>query len=103
MSTGDLTDAQWQRLAPVLPPRRPAKGSKGGRPAEDHRRIVNGLLWLDRSGARWRDIPERYGPWQTLATRFYRWQQQGIWPRILDTLQAHTDAAGQLAWEGHSV
>jgi transposase len=103
MSTGDLTDAQWARLAPLLPPQRPIKGSKGGRPAEDHRRIVNGLLWLDRSGARWRDMPERYGKWQTLATRFYRWQRQGIWQRILDALQAEADADGKLDWEVHLV
>jgi transposase len=103
MSYGDLTDAQWQRLEPLLPPQRPAKGSTGGRPAADHRPIVNGLLWLDRSGARWRDIPERYGPWQTLATRFYRWQAQGIWQRILDALPTQADASGDLDWEVHYV
>ncbi len=103
MSTGDLTDAQWERLEPLLPPQRPPKGSKGGRPAVGHRQIINGLLWLDRSGARWRDMPERYGPWQTLATRFYRWQKQGIWQRSLETLQAHADAAGDLDWEVHYV
>ena len=98
-----MTNAQWERLAPLLPPQRAAKGSKGGRPAEDHRRIINGLLWLDRTGAPWRDMPERYGPWSTLSSRFYRWRQQGIWQRILDTLQQAADAAGTVDWEVHYV
>ena len=63
MSRGDLTDAQWARLQPLLPPQRPAKGSKGGRPAEDQRRIINGMLWIDRTGAPWRDLPELFGKW----------------------------------------
>jgi transposase len=66
----DLTDRQWARLAPLLPPQRPPTGSKGGKPFVDHRRVINGLLWLDRTGAPWRDIPERYGPWSTIASRF---------------------------------
>ncbi len=103
MSRGDLTDAQWQRLEPLLPEQRPAKGSKGGRPAEDHRRIINGMLWIDRTGAPWRDLPTRYGPWATVATRFYRWTKSGLWERILHTLQAQADARGELDWDAHYV
>ena len=102
-SRHDLTDAQYARIRPLLPPERAAKGSKGGRPAEDHRRVLNGLLWLDRTGAPWRDIPERYGKWSTLSSRFYRWRAQGIWQRILEALQAEADAAGDLDWETHYV
>ncbi len=103
MSRGDLTDAQWQRLEPLLAEQRPANGSKGGRPAEDHRRIINGMLWIDRTGAPWRDLPTRYGPWATVATRFYRWTKSGLWERILHTLQAQADAGGELDWDAHYV
>ncbi len=103
MSRGDLTDAQWQRLEPLLPEQRPAKGSKGGRPAEDHRRIINGMLWIDRTGAPWRDLPTRYGPGATVATRFYRWTTSGLWERILHPLQAQAAARGELDWDAHSV
>ncbi len=71
----ELSDAQWDRL----PPRRPATG----RPAHDHRRISNGILWRLKTGVPWRDVPERYGPWQTVDSRCRRWQQAGVWDRIL--------------------
>jgi transposase len=103
MSRGDLTDAQWKRRQPLLPPQRPIKGSKGGRPAQDHRRIINGMLWIDRTGAPWRDLPEHYGPWSTIATRFYRWTKTGLWERILSTLQAQADANGEVDWDAHYV
>ena len=92
---GDLTDAQWERLAPLLPPQQP----KVGRPAEDHRRILNGILWRVRTGAPWRDVPERYGPWSTLASRFRRWRRAGIWDRIFAGVQQQADAAGRLDWD----
>jgi putative transposase of IS4/5 family DUF4096/integrase-like protein len=66
----ELTDQQWERLQPLLPPQKPPTG----RPAADHRRILNGILWLLLTGAPWRDLPERYGAWQTVASRFYRWR-----------------------------
>lgn len=99
MSRRDLTDEQWERLRPLLPPQKPRRG----RPPKDHRQIVNGLLWLNRTGAPWRDLPERYGPWQTVATRFYRWRRAGIWDRILADLQQQADAEGTLDWSLHHV
>jgi transposase len=99
MSNRDLTNEQWQRLQPLLPPQKP----QTGRPNQDHRTIVNGILWIDRTGAPWRDLPERYGSWSTIASRFYRWRQAGIWQRILETLQQQADAAGQLNWKVHHV
>src|SRR5207245_9721352 len=84
---------------PLLPPQKP----KVGRPAHDHRLIINGILWILRTGAPWRDLPERYGPWSTVASRFYRWQQAGIWQRILEALQQQSDAAWLLYWHLHSV
>lgn len=97
MGRGDLTNEQWGRLKPLLPPHKP----EVGRPAEDHRRIINGILWIDRTGAPWCDLPERYGPWQTVASRFYRWQKAGIRDGILKALQQNSDAEDELDWETH--
>jgi transposase len=88
----ELTDTQWEPLAPLLPPQRPATG----RPAKDHRTVLNGIVWILRSGAPWRDLPERYGSWQTVYSRFRRWQEAGIWDRILLALQADAAHAGTL-------
>jgi transposase len=99
MNRHELTDAAWRRLAPLLPPQRPAVG----RPPWDHRTIINALLWLAKAGAPWRDLPERYGPWRTAATRFYRWTRSGLWRRILAELQRQGDAAGKIDWSVHMV
>ncbi len=97
MRDRELTDAQWTALAPPLPPQRAATG----RPAKDHRRIVEGILWRLRTGAPWRDLPERYGPWQSVYTRFRRWQRTGVWERVLAALQAEADERGELDWSLH--
>ena len=97
MKRGDLTDEQWERLQPLLPPQKP----KTGRPNEDHRRIINGILWIDRTGAPWRDLPERYGPWRTVASRFYRWRRAGIWQGVLEALRQKADEAGGVDWDAH--
>ena len=99
MNRGELTNIQWERLQPLLPPQKP----KTGRPAHDHRTIINGILWMLRTGAPWRDLPERYGPWRTVASRFYRWQQAGIWSQLLAAVQAQADAHGQLHWDVHCI
>jgi transposase len=97
MNRGDLTNNQWEWLQPLLPPQKP----KTGRPAHDHRTIINGILWILRTGAPWRDLPELYGPWRTVASRFYRWQRAGIWNQLLAAVQAHAAAQGQLNWDLH--
>jgi transposase len=97
MKRGELTNIQWKRLQPLLPPQKP----KTGRPAHDHRTIIDGILWILRTGAPWRDLPACYGPWRTVASRFYRWQRAGIWERLLAAVQAQADAASQLNWEIH--
>ncbi len=79
----DLTNEEWERIAPLLPPQKP----KVGRPASDHRRIVNGMLWVMRTGASWRRLPARYGSWRTVASRFYRWRKQGVCDRIFVAIQ----------------
>ena len=99
MSRATLTDAQWERLRPLLPPQKP----RTGRPAKDHRLVLDGILWIARTGAPWRDLPPRFGPWQTVATRFYRWHAAGIWDALLAELQRQTDAAGCIDWGVHYV
>src|ERR671926_135515 len=94
MKRGDLTDEQWERLQPLLPPQKPHTG----RPNKDHRRIINGILWIDRTGAPWRDLPEYYGPWSTVASRFYRWEKLGLWQKILEALQDQAQQAGCIDW-----
>jgi transposase len=65
--------------------------------------MAYGILWRLRTGAPWRDIPARYGPWQTCYDRYVRWQQQGLWTPILQALQAQQDAAGRLHWAAGSL
>ncbi len=96
---GDLTDPQWQQIEPLLPAQKP----RIGRPSKDHRTIINGILWVLRTGAPWRDLPEGYGPWPTVASRFYRWRKKGLWEGLLSDLQQEADAAGELEWEVHYV
>ncbi len=99
MRRHELTDEQWKRLEPLLPPAKP----RVGRPNADHRRILNAIRWRLRTGAPWRDLPERYGSWKTVYSRFRRWQQQGLWDKILAELQADADAEGNLDWTIHFV
>jgi len=99
MQRHELTDEQWERLQPLLPPTKPWSG----RPNLDHRQILNGLRWLAKTGAPWRDLPERYGKWQTVYSRFRRWQRAGIWDRLLHARQAEADARGELDWSLHFV
>lgn len=99
MGRGDLTNEQWDRLMPLLPPQKP----RTGRPANDHRTVMNGILWILRTGAPWRDLPERYGKWTTVYSRFQRWRKAGVWDRILGEVQALADQQGDLDWEIHFV
>ena len=99
MNRGDLTPTPWERRQPLLPPPKP----KTGRPAVDPRRILNGILWILRPRAPWRDLPERYGPWRTVASRFSRWPRAGIWAQLVSAVQAQADAQGQLNWDLHDL
>lgn len=95
----ELTDAQWQRLEPLLPPEKPPTG----RPSHSHHRILNGILWINRTGAPWKDLPECYGPVGTVSSRFYRWRKAGIWQRILEAWQARADRKGRVDWSLHFI
>jgi transposase len=92
-----LTDEQWARLEPLLP--LPKRGPQ----PRDRRRLLNGILWIHATGAPWRDLPERYGPWQSVAAQFYRWVHAGVWDQVLAALQQQGDVAGQLDWSAHFV
>ncbi len=83
----ELNETQWQRIAGLLP----GKTSDPGRTGADNRLFVNGVLWVLRSGARWYDLPERYGKWKTAHKRFTRWAKAGVWEGIFATLTADPD------------
>ena len=99
MERPELTDAQWECLCPRLPPQKP----RTGRPANDHRTVLEGILWVLRTGAPWRDLPERFGSWRTVYSRFRRWQRAGVRDRVLAALQRRADADGRLGWALHFV
>lgn len=82
---------------PLLPP-----NPHRGHAFTDHRRVLNGILWREKTGAPWRGVPPRYGLWQTCYDRFVRWSRNGLWQRILQQLQAKADAADRyrLGWCG---
>ena len=80
----ELSEAQWVRIAPLLP----GKVGDAGRTAADNRQFVNGCLWVLRAGAHWKDLPERYGKWKTVHRRFSRWCHAGVWERVFASLTA---------------
>jgi transposase len=92
----ELTDEKWAKIEPLLPP---LQSGKRGHPYTPHRPVLNGICWVLRSGARWADIPERFGPHQTCYDRFRRWDRTGLWKKILSTLQQDAEAAGDIDWE----
>ena len=94
----ELTDEQYALLEPHLP-----HNEGAGRRFEEHRRILNGLLWKLATGAAWRDIPERYGAWQTIYSRHVTWRRDGTWKRIVQALQVTLDAAGEIDWEQWNI
>ena len=78
----ELSEAQWERIRDLLP----GKAGDPGRRGADNRLFVNGVLWVLRSGAHWHDLPERYGKWKSVHTRFSRWAKSGIWERVFEAL-----------------
>jgi hypothetical protein len=77
-----LTDEHWEQVRPLLPPQKP----QTGRPAVDHRLMVEGMLRVVRTGSSWRELPERFGPWSTVSSRYQRWCKEGLWAHILQVL-----------------
>ena len=83
-----MTDKQWEEIKDLLPPE---QSPKGGRRAKDNRQMFNGMLWIVRSGAPWRDLPEYYGPWKSVYTRFRRWKIAGVFNKALEALSQDSD------------
>lgn len=100
MARYELTDAEWEQIAPFLPPTHPGKR---GHPWSDHRAVLNGILWILRSGAPWQDLPQRYPPRSSCHDRLQRWQQDGTWLRILQAVQAQYDQRGNLVWAENAL
>jgi transposase len=94
MRRHELSDAQYARLEPFLP--EPRHYGRAGRPWLPHRTVVDGIRWILRTGAPWRDLPERYGRWNTVYKRFQRWRRDGTWGRVLSHLLDELDDRGQI-------
>lgn len=90
----ELSDIEWGLVAGLFP----ANGRRGGQWA-DHRTVLNGICFKFRAGVAWRDVPERYGPWQTLYGRFRRWARDGFFLRMARVLQVKLDRRGVIAWD----
>ena len=90
----DLTEAQWEKLKPLLAPKRRPDGR--GRPWRDARSVLNGILWILRTGAPWHDLPDRYPPYQTCHRRFQQWQRDGTLTGLLHALAEDLRARGKL-------
>ena len=90
-----LTDAQWNLIKHLFP----ARSTKVGRPPKDPRTVVNAILWILRTGAPWRDLPEEFGPWSTIWNLFDEWNSSGLLDNILQTLQSEKIDANELDQE----
>ncbi len=98
MGRGDLTNEEWLRLKQHLP----KCGQRSGR-WESHRRVINGILFRQRTGVPWRDLPARFGKWKTVYERHRRWSADGMWDRIFKAVLADADATGCIDWSMVSV
>ena len=84
-----LTNGMWSKLSPLLPP----ETGRQGPIAKDNRLMVEGMLWKMRTGSPWRDLPPEFGPWESVYTRFNRWNRRGVWREVMKALQA------EVVWE----
>ena len=86
----ELTDCEWSAIKPMLP------NKPRGVPRVNDRRVLNGIFWVSRSGAPWRDLPDNFGPYTTCYNRFVRWRRAGVWAKIMSALVGAHDAAVQM-------
>ena len=91
-----LTDRQWRKIEPFIP--KPKKGPKGGRPAADPRLVLEGILWVLRSGARWKDMPDRFPSPSTCWRRLRDWEEADLWLKIWRTFLEELDEEGRINW-----
>jgi transposase len=91
----EVTDVEWEFLDPLIP----RSAAKTGRKPKDRRTMLNGMMWILRTGAPWRDLPERYGPWQTVYDYYTSWRDAGVYDRILQALHIRLDRQGNIDWD----
>jgi len=92
MKRHELTDEQWALVEPLVP-------LSTARPSRDRRTLLNGLFWILHTGAPWRDLPERFGPWQTVYHHFAKWRRDGVFAEIVEALQITLDDRGLIDWD----
>jgi transposase len=95
MHRHDLNDDQWSLVSPFIP----KSTATTGRPASDRRLMLNGIFWILATGAGWRDLPDRFGPWQTVYDHFRKWRKSGVFDCIIEALQVKLDNNGYIDWE----
>jgi transposase len=95
MKRHELTDEQWNGVDRLIP----RSVAKTGRPPSDRRTMLNSVLWILHTGAPWRDLPERFGPWQTAYHHFSAWRRDGVLDRIVETLQLKLDKNGLIDFD----
>lgn len=88
-----LTDRQWKQIEHLLP----ENGHRGNQ-WKDHRTMINGILWILRTGAPWRDLPKEFGPWKTVYERFRLWSRDGFWDTLLSDLKVKKNRKGKINW-----
>ena len=93
MGRYDLSEAEWRLVEPLLP------NKPRGVARVDDRRVINGIFYVLRTGSPWRDLPERFGPWQTVYDHFRRWRKRGVFAAIIEALQVKLDRDGYIDWE----
>ena len=91
----ELTNEQWRRIEPIIVSTTPSKDPRG-RPARDPRKVLNGILWIMRTGAPWKDLPQRYPPYQTCHRRFQQWVRQGVFRCIAQELVEDLNERGKI-------
>jgi len=95
MKRHEISDEQWNLIQHLLPKRTASTGRK----PRDQRQMFNAMLWILRTGAPWRDLPERFGPWQTVYDYYRNWRDRGIFEKILQSLQICLDRQGKIDWD----
>src|SRR3989449_6378811 len=95
MHRHELMDEQWALVESHIP----RSKARTGRPPSDPRLMLNGIFWILGTGAPWRDLPERFGPWQTVYDHFRKWRKSGVFAKIIDALQVKLDERGLIDWE----
>ncbi|WP_373303848.1 IS5 family transposase [Streptomyces cavourensis] len=89
-----LTDAQWARIEPLLPDRKPGRGGRW----RDHRQVIDAIAFKYRTGTPWVDLPEHFGSWKGAHNRLRKWAADGTWEKVFTALLARADAEGDLDW-----